>query len=98
MNTANLTFTSHLTQRMTAAKVIETSVNNNTNSLSRDSTNLDDLNLQTCIVIVVSLCYRIIPAGFNHRSCIFNKKSKGKYENIPMVFINGLLRGGLIIV
>ena len=83
-------FTSHLTLRMTAAKVLAMSVNNNT-GLSQGSTNLDDLNLQTCKVIVVSLCYRIISLTFKHRSCIFNKKGKEKYENIPMVLIKGLL-------
>ena len=44
---ANLTFTPHLTPKMTTAKVVETSVNNNKNIPSQDYTNLDDLHLQT---------------------------------------------------
>ena len=47
-NTANLTFTPHLTLKMTTDKVVETSVNNNKNTPFQDYTNLDDLYLQTC--------------------------------------------------
>ena len=43
-----LTFTPHLTLKMTTAKVVEVSVNINTNSSSLDCTYLDDLNLQKC--------------------------------------------------
>ena len=35
---------------MTTAKVVETSVNINNNNSSQDSTNLDDLHLQICII------------------------------------------------
>ena len=46
--TANLTFTLHLTLKMTTAKGVETSVTStNTNSPSQDYTNLDDQHLAT---------------------------------------------------
>ena len=39
---------SSLTLKMTTAKVVETSVNNNKNSPSHDSTTLDNVHPQTC--------------------------------------------------
>ena len=58
-NTANLTFTPHLTLKMTTAMVVVvTSVNNNKNSLSQEYTNLDDLHLQTCNYYFI-LCHSV---------------------------------------
>ena len=46
-----MTFTPHLTLKMTTAKVVETSFYINANSASQDSTNLDDLHPQTSIYL-----------------------------------------------
>ena len=51
--TANMAFTPHLTLKMTTTKVVETSVNIDTNSPFRDSTNLDDLHPQICKILLL---------------------------------------------